>query len=165
MKEKMRVYHRYLGFFLVGIMAMYSISGIVLIFRQTNAFKVERQVIKTLQPNLNGEQLGAELKIRDLKVTSENGDLLTFDAGNYNKVTGEAHYKVMELPYLLDKMTHLHKANTNDALFVLNIFFGLSLFFFVVSSFWMFAPGTSTFRKGMYFVVAGVILVLTLIFV
>jgi hypothetical protein len=165
MKDKMRVYHRYLGFFLVGIMAMYSISGIVLIFRQTNAFKVEKQVARTLQPNLNGEQLGAELKVRDLKVTAENGDLLVFDAGNYNKVTGEANYKVMELPYLLDRMTHLHTANTNDPLFVLNIFFGLSLFFFVISSFWMFAPGTPTFRKGMYFIVAGVVLVLVLIFV
>lgn len=32
----MRVYHRYLGFFLAGIMAVYAISGVVLIFRDTD---------------------------------------------------------------------------------------------------------------------------------
>ena len=164
MKDQMRIYHRYLGFFLVGIMAMYSISGIVLIFRQKNTFKVERQIVKTLQPQLTTDQLGQELKIRDLKAT-ENGDLLVFETGTYNKVSGEANYKVMELPYLLDRMTHLHKANTNDPLFFLNIFFGVSLFFFVLSSFWMFAPGTTTFKKGMYFVAGGIVLVLVLIFV
>lgn len=39
--NKMRTYHRYLGFFLAGIMAMYSISGIVLIFRDTDFLKKE----------------------------------------------------------------------------------------------------------------------------
>jgi uncharacterized iron-regulated membrane protein len=33
---KMRLYHRYLGYFLAGIMAMYAISGITLIFRDTD---------------------------------------------------------------------------------------------------------------------------------
>ena len=33
MNNKMRIFHRYLGFFLAGIMAVYALSGIVLIFR------------------------------------------------------------------------------------------------------------------------------------
>jgi uncharacterized iron-regulated membrane protein len=36
---KMRIFHRYLGFFLAGIMATYSISGIILIFRETEFLK------------------------------------------------------------------------------------------------------------------------------
>ncbi|MGB5405007.1 hypothetical protein [Robiginitalea sp.] len=32
---KVRVIHRYLGYFLAGIMAMYALSGIVMIFRET----------------------------------------------------------------------------------------------------------------------------------
>ena len=43
----MRVFHRYLGFFLAGIMAVYSISGIVLIFRETEFLKSEKTVVKT----------------------------------------------------------------------------------------------------------------------
>jgi len=50
--NKFRVYHRYLGFFLAGIMAMYAISGIVLIFRNTDSFKIEKIVEKKLSPAL-----------------------------------------------------------------------------------------------------------------
>jgi hypothetical protein len=35
----MRELHRYLGFFLVGIMSVYAISGVVLIFRDTDFLK------------------------------------------------------------------------------------------------------------------------------
>jgi hypothetical protein len=62
-------------------------------------------------------------------------------------------------------MTHLHKASTNEPLFFLNIFFGLSLLFFVISSFWMFLPKSEIFKKGMYFMIGGVILTLLLIFI
>ena len=41
LNKTMRVYHRYLGFFLAGIMAMYAISGIILIFRDTDLLKSE----------------------------------------------------------------------------------------------------------------------------
>ena len=34
-----RLIHRYLGFYLVGIIAVYAISGITLIFRKGNTFK------------------------------------------------------------------------------------------------------------------------------
>jgi hypothetical protein len=71
----------------------------------------------------------------------------------------------MELPYVLDKMTHLHKASTEDPLYYLNIFFGFSLLFFVVSAFWMYMPNTSVFKRGLIFTAAGIILTLVLLFV
>lgn len=161
----MRVYHRYLGFFLAGIMAVYAISGIVMIFRSTDFLKVEKQVDRELAPNLGPEELGRELRIRDFKVDGEEGTVVKFKTGTYDKATGMASYQVKELPYVLNKLTQLHKANTNQPLFFLNIFFGLSLLFFVVSSFWMFIPKTDMFRKGMYFVLAGLALALILIFI
>lgn len=161
----MRVYHRYLGFFLAGIMTMYAISGIILIFRDTDFLKSEKQIIRTINPNLTNEDLGRELKIRNLKPINENGNLVTFEQGTYNRVTGEASYTVKDLPFVLAKMTKLHKANSKEPLFFLNIFFGLSLLFFVVSSFWMFLPRTSIFKKGIYFALAGVLLTLLLIFI
>lgn len=163
--EKMRIYHRYLGFFLSGIMAVYSISGIVLIFRTTDFLKNEKQVERQLKPGLTGEELGRELRIREFKIQNENAELLTFEQGTYNKQTGNAVVTVKELPYVMDKLTKLHKANTNQPLFILNIFFGLSLFFFVLSSFYMFLPRTTVFRKGLYFALAGMALTLLLIFV
>ena len=38
----MRVLHRYLGFFLAGIMAVYAISGVILIYRDTDFLKSEQ---------------------------------------------------------------------------------------------------------------------------
>ncbi len=163
--EKMRTYHRYLGYFLAGIMAVYSVSGITLIFRDTDFLKNEKQVERELKPNLSGEELGRELRIRELKVKSETAEVLTFDQGTYNKQTGKAVVTVKELPYIMDKLTKLHKADTKQPLFFLNVFFGLSLFFFVLSSFYMFLPHTSVFKKGLYFALAGVLLTLILIFI
>ena len=36
----MRIAHRYLGFFLLGIMVFYALSGIILIYRDTDTFKL-----------------------------------------------------------------------------------------------------------------------------
>ena len=41
---RMRVIHRYLGFFLAGIMAVYALSGIVLVFRKTDFLKKEVKI-------------------------------------------------------------------------------------------------------------------------
>jgi uncharacterized iron-regulated membrane protein len=161
----MRVYHRYLGFFLAGIMAIYSISGIIMIFRDTDFLKQENQKVLTVATGLESHAVGAAIKIKNLKIISDTLDVITFPQGTYNKITGVADFKVKELPYLLDKMTKMHKATNKDPLYYFNIFFGLSLFFFVISSFYMFMPGTTIFKKGMYFTLAGIVLVLVMLFV
>jgi hypothetical protein len=163
--NSMRVYHRYLGFFLAGIMAVYALSGIVLIFRDTSFLKKEKQLTQQLQPGLPAEALGKAIRIRDLKITSVSGDVQMFKQGTYNAQTGSASYTVTVLPALVEKLTHLHKASTKDPLFFLNVFFGVSLFFFVISSFWMFMPKTSIFKKGLYFTLAGIVLTVVLLMV
>ena len=160
----MRVYHRYLGFFLAGIMAIYSVSGIIMIFRDTDFLKQENQKVLTVATGLESHAVGAAIKIKNLKILSDTLDVITFPQGTYNKITGVAEFKVKELPYLLNKMTKMHKATHKDPLYYLNIFFGLSLFFFVISSFYMFMPGTTIFKKGMYFTLAGIVLVLVMLF-
>lgn len=163
--NKMRTYHRYLGFFLAGIMAMYAISGIVLIFRDTDALKKETLYEKVLEADLNATALGAEIKVKNLKFETFEGDVALFKDGEYNTKTGAVSYTKKALPFVLDKMAGLHKAKSADPLYVLNIFFGVALLFFVLSSFWMFLPGTSIFKKGMYFALGGMALVFVLLFV
>ncbi|MEO6231635.1 MAG: hypothetical protein ABJB11_11350 [Ferruginibacter sp.] len=161
----MRVLHRYIGFFLAGIMAVYSLSGIVLIFRDTNFLKREKLVEQTVMPGVKADELGKIIKMRDLKFNRSEGDIQYFEQGNYNSKTGFVSYTVNVLPLILTKLTQLHKASTKQPLFFLNIFFGVSLFFFVISSFWMFKPDTKIFKKGMYFTIAGIALTLILLFV
>lgn len=161
----MRVTHRYLGFFLAGVMAMYAISGTVLIFRDTDFLKQQTAFAKTVAPGLAAEPLGKELGIKNLKITREEAGIVYFKDGQYNSATGEAAWTTRELPVVLNRMTHLHKAKTADPLYYFNLFFGASLLFFVLSSFWMFMPGTDVFRKGLWFTLGGVVLVLILLFV
>jgi hypothetical protein len=161
----MRIVHRYLGFFLAGIMSVYALSGIVLIFRDSVFLKQEKQVIKTVKTNATAKDLAKILEIREFKAEREEGNIVFFKNGTYNKKTGVANYKTEQLPAIIKKMTHLHKAKSGDPLFFLNVFFAMSLLFFVVSSFWMFMPKTSIFKKGLYFTAAGVILTLVLLFI
>lgn len=161
----MRLIHRYLGFFLVGIMAMYALSGTVLIFRKTDFLKQDARQERELKPNLSTKALGKEIHIGDLKIEKTEGDVVYFEKGQYNTSTGAVVYSEKKLPLLLDKMTKLHKATTNSPVYWLNIFFGVSLLFFVISAFWMFLPKTSIFKKGVYFSLAGMVLTLILLFV
>ncbi len=161
--NQMRTYHRYLGYFLAGIMLIYATSGVILIFRDTNFLKHDKVVEKQITPGLDYAALGKELRIKDLKVESDDGSTVSFHQGSYNKQTGKAKYTVKELLPFVEKLTRLHKASTKDPLFFLNVFFGLSLLFFVVSSFWMFLPNTTIFKKGLYFTLAGSLLVIIML--
>lgn len=163
--QKMRKYHRHLGYFLAGIMAVYSISGIILIFRDTDFLKSEKQVEKKLQPDMKVEDLGKALKIKDFKIRKTEGSIVYFEQGTYDTKTNIAKYKSKELPLLITKMNKLHKATSGEPLFFLNVFFGVSLLFFVLSAFWMFLPKTEVFKKGVYFALAGVALTILLLFV
>lgn len=143
---------------------MYAVSGIVMIFRQTNFLKSEVVLEKKIEPGLTEAELGPQLKMR-LKVEKTEGDILFFKDGTYNQKTGVAVVKKMELPFVIQKMEHLHKASTNSPLYFLNIFFGLSLLFFVFSAFWMYTPKMPIFKKGMYFAIGGFLLTVILLFV
>ncbi len=161
----MRIYHRYLGFFLAGIMAVYAISGILLIFRDTKFLKTEKIIEQKLVEGLNEKDLGKAIKNRNLTILSTEGDMVKFAEGHYNTRTGDVKYTKLVLPVVIEKLNKLHKADTKDSLFYFNIFFGASLLFFVLSSFWMFMPKTTIFKKGLYFTLAGVVLTLLLIFI
>jgi hypothetical protein len=159
------MYHRYLGFFLAGIMAVYAISGVTLIYRDTDVFKKKKEIEKILKPNLTAAQVGKELKIRKFKATGETAEAIQFINGTYNKTTGITNYTKIETPIILKKLQNFHKSETGDPLYYLNIFFGVSLLFFVVSAFWMFLPSTKIFKKGIWFAAAGLVLTLVLLFV
>lgn len=160
-----RIFHRYLGFYLVGIMAVYAISGITLIFRKTDAFKDNVEIKAQLERALELPALEKALNIGKLEITKEVNNMVYFDGGQYNKQNGEVIYHQMQLPYVLSKMQKLHKATTKSPVYWLNIFFGVSLLFFVISAFWMFLPETAIFKKGVVFSLLGIIMTFIILFI
>ena len=85
LSNKFRIYHRYLGFFLAGIMAVYAISGMVLIFRKTDFLKQEKVVEQQLPPTTTTVELGKALKIKNLKVEKTEGTIVYFKNGTTPK--------------------------------------------------------------------------------
>ncbi|MCX8524485.1 hypothetical protein OF897_11235 [Chryseobacterium formosus] len=161
----MRITHRYLGYFMAGIMVIYALSGILLIYRDTDFLKQEKKYEKTIAKELDDKAIEKELKLKNFEITKKEGTVSYFKEGTYNSATGEAKYSKMELPLVLDKMAKLHKAKSADTLSPLNAFFGVCLFFFVISSFWMFNPKSKPFKRGIKFTVAGLVLAIILIFI
>lgn len=143
---------------------MYAVSGTVLIFRDTNFLKKDKLVKEQLKPGLKTGELGKAVRMRDLKIDAVSGSFQLFKGGSYNTETGAVIYTIKTLPAFMEKLTHLHKASTREPLFWLNVFFAVSLLFFVISSFWMFMPKTTIFKKGLYFTLAGIVLTVILLF-
>ncbi|OCK52851.1 hypothetical protein BA768_09365 [Chryseobacterium sp. CBo1] len=161
----MRITHRYLGYFMAGIMVIYALSGVLLIYRDTDFLKREKIYDKIIAKNLSEKELEKELKIKNFEIIKTENNMVQFKEGSYNSLTGKAHYTKKELPLVLDKMTKLHKAKSADRLSPLNAFFGICLFFFVLSSFWMFNPKSKPFKRGIKFAIAGLVISIILLLV
>ncbi len=163
-KSFMRITHRYLGYFAAGIMAVYAISGVLLIYRDTDFLKRENKFEVVLKPNLTDKQLAKEIKMKNVEFKEGTDAVKVFDAGTYNSETGEAKYTKKQLPFVLDKFSQLHKSTSKHRYATLNAIFGIVLFFFVISSFWMFNFKSKAFRRGMIYAGVGFILAIIMVF-
>ena len=154
----MRLGHRYVGFFMVGIMLVYSLSGMLLVFRDTDFLKSSKTIKQVVATNLDEKNLAKTLKMKNIDFREQQGDIQLFKDGQYNVKTGEVTYTSKKLPVVLDKMVNFHKAPSKGSMGGLNVLFGLSLLFFVVSSFFLFAPSSKIFKRGLAFVAVGAIM-------
>ena len=76
-RTNMRLLHRYIGYFMAGTMAVYAISGVLLIYRDTDFLKKEKKIDKKIEANIPNDKLGKELKIKGLEVKEQKGDLVS----------------------------------------------------------------------------------------
>lgn len=160
----MRYLHNKIGFFIVGLVIIYSLSGIVQTYRDTDFLKHDILNEKQFEPGLNEAQLGPQLRMRDFKVTKTSGDTLYFKEGTYNSTTGKASFTTREWYSWITPFTELHKSSSKDAGHYLTTLFGICLFFMSVSAFWMFKPGTKPFSRGVLLTVAGIVAAVILLF-
>ncbi len=156
-RQLMRSLHRDIGFLMIGITLIYALSGIVLVYRDTNFLKRERQIEKQLDPNLETDQLGQALRMRMFKVEKTEGDIVYFGNGTYNKSTGLAKYSVTSLPAFLNKINGLHKTTSRGKTHWFTTVFGVLLIFLAISSFWMFKAGSKSFKRGLLFSAIGLL--------
>jgi len=160
----MRALHRDIGFFLVGLVVIYSLSGMVLLYRDRGLLVSEVQLERQLAPGLAPDELGMQLRIRGFKPLKIEGDVVKFREGTYNKATGMAVYTTKRLPSVLQKWVDLHKTTSASLTHWFALLFGAMLCFLAVSSFWMCKPGTTTFRRGIFLTAAGIVVTSVVLF-
>lgn len=160
-----RFLHRYIGFFVIGITVLYGISGITLIYRDTDFLKQERQVEKQLPPNLKESELGRALHMRNIEITKTEGNIVYLKNGTYNKETGLVQYTDKALPEVLDKINGLHKSPSQSTTHLFSVLYGILLLFLAVSSFWMFKPKSLHFRQGIITAGVGFVFAVILLFI
>jgi hypothetical protein len=76
LRYTMRSLHRDISFFLIGLTIIYTISGILLIYRDSDFLKHEVNTEREIKPNLSESDLGMALHARDFKVLKTEGDLV-----------------------------------------------------------------------------------------
>jgi uncharacterized membrane protein len=160
----MRTLHRDIGFFIIGLIIIYSISGVVLVYRDTNFLKKDTRVETKLSTDIDPSELGSALRIREFKMTKTEGDIIYFEGGSYNKSTGMAITTIQTLRFPLNKFTMLHKTASKNPIHWVTVIFGILILFMAISSFWMFRKGTKQFRRAIYLAGAGIIFTLLILF-
>lgn len=157
-----RQLHRDIGFLTVGITIVFSISGIVLIYRDTDVFRIEREYEQQLKPQLDKSELRDVLDIRHIRFQEETDKTITFEQGIYNKESGIAQYKLLEYPYIIGKLNFMHKAISREIMHWFATVYGILLLFLAISSFWMYKPNTRLFRRGIILSSIGIVLAIFL---
>lgn len=160
----MRVLHRNIGFFFLGFVIIYALSGITLIYRDSDFLKQEKTVKVMLPADTKPADLGPALKMREFKVLKSDGEIISFNGGTFNTTTGEAIYTIKELIFPFNKLANLHKTPSKNPFHWFTLAFGIVMFFMAVSSFWMFKTNSQTFRKGLYKIIGGILVALIILF-
>ena len=168
MRYYMRYLHNNICLFIDVLVVIYSLSGILQIYRDTDLLKHDVVTQKKLDVNLAPDKLKDALRLRGLVVEKTEGAVLYFKEGNYNNVTGMATYTTKEWYNWVLTFTELHKTRSKEPGHSLahyfTTIFGVLLLFMSVSAFWMFKPGTKLFSRGVYMTIAGIAASIILLF-
>jgi hypothetical protein len=155
LNQTIRILHRNIGFFILGFVLIYAFSGITLIYRDSDFMKHDRTIKVKLPVETKPDDLGAALKLREIKILKTDGGIIYFQGGSFNTATGEAMYTTRELVFPFNRLTTLHKTPSKNPFHWFTLIFGFMLLFMAISSFWMFNRKSRLFRKGIYTVLAG----------
>lgn len=166
-RKWLRLLHRDLGYFFVGITLVYAISGIILNHKETRkdpAFKtivVEQQMEKMLSVSNFEAEFAQKFGGYTLNKLIPNDDryqlFIKGGIGSYNVETGWISFEVYQKKPLVYFMNKLHYNQKNYWTVIADIFAG-ALIFFVLSGLFMVRGKNSLMQRGKWYVIAGIAL-------
>ncbi len=78
----LRSLHREIGYFVLGLTVVYALSGILLVYRETDFLKSPVGVAMVLPPQMSPDEVGKKLRLRQFEVTKTEGGAIYFQGGN-----------------------------------------------------------------------------------
>ena len=162
----LRIIHRDLGYFMVGISMVYAISGIYLNHMKDSdpAFvTVEESIQMQDQLSLNDfeaawNKLGITPIRNQMAIDSSHCRLmLEGGIGIYNKATGIVDYELhrrKEFVYWINRLHYSRVAGWN----IMADIFATSLIFFAISGLFMIRGKKGLLGRGKYFVIIGILI-------
>lgn len=157
--------HRDIGFLVIGMTVLFCVSGVVLIYRDTDVFLIDKIVEEKIRPQLSENQLYKELPFRRFNVEKVEGDIVYFGQGWYNYKTGDVYYTITTYPWLIKKFNYFHRSISKEATHWIAALYGILLLFLSLSSFWMYKPSSNNFRRGIILTGIGVVIVIAIVFI
>lgn len=167
-RKWLRIVHRDLGFFLVGITIVYCISGFVLNHKEEgkDPAYTTTEIVEQFERNLTVEQLKGEIeaKLPNLefnRIIEDNSLLrLYFKAGLgvYNKEDGMVNIETYKPRPLLKFFNRLHYNRVKHWTWIAD-FFVFAMLLLVISGLFI-TPGKKGFAgRGKWYVIAGILLI------
>lgn len=158
LNARMRKLHRDVGGVVVAMSVMFALSGSIMVFRDVEFLEREAEVQKTLDVGLDANGVKDALRIRQFRQRgAATGGNIEWEGGSYDPATGVATYTEKGYPAPLKQFTTVHKATSGKPFFVFTLAFALAILTLVVTSFWMYKPGTPQFRRFTIMVGVGVV--------
>jgi hypothetical protein len=162
-RQILRALHRDVGYLVVGLTLVFTLSGVLLVYRDTGLLQRATSVETKLTPGLEPDAVGAALRTRDFRVLRTAGDVVYFTGGSYDRRTGLAVHTERSYAFPLDRLVRLHRVASRQPAHWPVVLYGALLLFLAVSSFWMFRPGTPQFRRGLWLAALGTLLAVLLL--
>lgn len=167
-----RVWHRDLGYFLIGACVIYGLSGMALSLRRYNVnFLCAKESFSTsLSPALSADSLKIEWQtnpdklpnVREVKTTPQGYELvLRSGMAQYDATTG-AVLGTSYTPTEFLKLLHRMHFNAQGSFKIMGILFGFSLLFLAISGVIVVAGKRGFMRRGVWFMIGGIALVVFL---
>jgi hypothetical protein len=171
-RQVCRAWHRDLGYFLIGACIIYGLSGMALSLRRYNVnfLCVKESFTTTLPPALSAEALPTEWRnseddlpgLREVKPATQGYELvLRSGTAHYNTQTGSVTGSFYTPTKFLTLLHRLH-FNREGTFKIMGILFGFALLFLAVSGAIIVAGKKSFMRRGLWFMLGGIALVVLL---
>jgi len=153
-----RSLHRDIGALLIGMTIVYTLSGIILIYRDKGFTASGIKVVKTLDANLKLHSVREKLNLWKLVIIRETDDEVIFKGGKYNRKTGKAEIMKIQYPFLIDKMNKFHMVHSRIMVHILGVIYAICLLFLALSSFFMYKTKSAVFRRYIFLTAIGCII-------